>query len=434
MVKVINDLSLRCNNIILIILVAAGTLKAQENINLTGKVVDGETSTPLSFVSLRIAGKSFGTITNTDGAFNFNIPLVYSEDTLIISIMGYDPYSIKVSDIKETENSIILLKARPIQLDEVVIRDTILSAKEIITRAFQNIENNYPKEPYMLKAFYRETHEENNKSVTLVEAALDIYDKGYQPIRKKPRLDETVNLRNVRASKNYRHGLFKNTVVENYNLVLSALRWNMVKYGGSNIKKMLRDKNCILDSLIYSNDKLIYAVSFLSYIPRYPNFERKNIIHIDAENYAIYKYGWEEYAKEGKYSEIPWALTTDAAYFSARKRISTIYEYQNYDGKMYLKYFHEKCYDDIVNKEGKVELESLGQTTLITTAVETQDVDPGSTGHIQNDKSIYQQTAAYDGEFWHQYSGLVPLTKKQIRDLEWEMPLENQFQMQGQKK
>jgi hypothetical protein len=408
----------------------AGTLNAQDNINLTGSVVDGETSIPLSFASLRISGKSIGTVTNTDGAFNLIVPLVYSEDTLIISMMGYNPYHVVISGIKKTENIIIRLKLRPIQLDEVIIRDTILPAKEIITRAFQNIEKNYPEVPYMLNAFYRETHEENNKSVILVEAALDIYDKGYRPISGKPKLNETVNLKNARASKNYRHSIFKNTVVENYNLVLSALRWNMVKYGSSNYRKMLRNTNCILDSVMYSNDKLVYAVSFLSYIPRYPNFERKNIIHIDAENYAILKYGWEEYAKKGKYSEIPWTLSKDSPYLSARKRISTTYEYENYDGKMYLKYFDERCYDDILNKNGDVEFETLGHTTLITTGIETENINPENTGRMAGGKSVYQQTAHYDPVFWQHHYRLVPLTQKQTRDLEWEMPLEKQFQMQ----
>jgi hypothetical protein len=414
----------------------ACNLAAQENIVLTGKVLDEETNAPLNFVSLSIAGMPIGTVTNADGEFDFNIPVKYASDTLIISMMGYKPFHVCVHDIKGSQNIMIRLEIRPIQLSEVVITDTKINAAEVITKAFENIENNFPIEPYVLNAFYRESHQENNKSVMLVEAALDIYDgDGYKAIRgDRSRMREKVMLRNVRASKSYRHSLFKNTAVERYNLVISALRCNAVKYRNPNIRKILRGRNFMLDSIVYSSDRPVYVISFLSYIRGYPNFERKNTLYIDAQNFAIHKFGWEEYAKEGKYSEKPRPLTKDSAFFSYRKRISTIYEFENFKGKMYLKYFDEKCYDDIYNaKEKSVQFESVGNTTLMVTEIKTETIAPGGEGLMQANKSIHQQVARYDPEWWRKHEQLVPLTKKQIDDLEWELPLEQQFQLNKQK-
>jgi hypothetical protein len=415
--------------VMLMVFLPVGDLAAQETITISGKVLDDQTKDPLSFASLAIPAGLIGTVTNADGEFDFTIPSKYADDTLQISMIGYAAYKAKVKDIKGLKNLVVVLKSKPIQLKEVVITDTKLNAREIISRAFENVENNYPVTPYTMRGFYRETHRENNRSVILVEAAVDIYDTGYKSVRgNRSRMQEIVNLKKVRASKNYRHRLFSNTVVEKYNLVISALRCNPIRYRNPDIRKALRGKNFMLDSVFYSNDKLVYVISFLSYIPRYPNFERKNTLYIDGQNYAIYKYGWEEYAKNGKYSEPAWRLVKDSAFLSQRKRISTMYEFENVQGKMYLKYFDEKCYDDIHNsKTNSVELESLGHTTLVITGIETGKVQSEPNGLMKHDRSIYAQATVYDAQFWDTNGLSVPLTKKEIRDLEWEMSLEKQF-------
>lgn len=410
-------------------------LIGQSDRRITGKVQDEETHAALSFASIRISRKGIGTVTNDDGEFEFYISEKYATDTLVISMLGYDSYTKRVTDINLSQNLIIRLKVHPIQLDEVVIAGTKLSAHEIVTKAFESIENNYPMKPYILKGFYRETHQENNRSVILVEAALEIYDKGYKAIQgNRSRLREKVDLKNIRSSKSYRHSLFKNTAVERYNLVISALRCNPLKYRDPNIRKAFANKIFTLDSVIHSNGRQVYVISFLSYIPRYPLFERKNTVYIDSENYSIYKYGWEEYAKKGKYSEPSWPLAKDSMYLSWRKRISTTYEFGNYNGKMFLKYFDEKCYDDIYNSKGdSVTFESLGHVTLIVNEMETDNIPMDGKETMIHNQSLHAQVNAYDPEFWSSYDQikLVPLTKKQIKDLEWEMPLSEQFLMNG---
>jgi hypothetical protein len=304
-----------------------------------------------------------------------------------------------------------------------------------VEKAYENIEINYPLQPYVYQCFYRETHQENNKSVMLVEASLDVYDKGYKglPLHRH-QIRETVNLKNVRASKNYRNPLIRNSRVENYNLVISALSNNLVKYRKGDARA-LSHRTFTLERIVYSRDDLVYVISFFTYIPRFPNFERKNTLYIDAKTYAIYKYNWEEYAKEGKYSELPWRMTKDSTYIKYRKKISTTYEYERYQGKMFLKYFDEKCWDDIYNAKGdSVELESLGHTSLILTGLEMSPGKFEGKNPMKPETSLYAQTTAYDPEFWHQYVQMVPLTHREIKDLEREMPLEEQFRKEALRK
>jgi hypothetical protein len=100
---------------------------------------------------------------------------------------------------------------------------------------------------------------------------------------------------------------------------------------------------------------------------------------------------------------------------------------------MFLKYFDEKAYYDIYNSKGdSVEFESIDQVVMVITEIET-DVKMEKQETMALDQSIGGQVKKYDPSFWSNYDEikLVPLTKKQIKDLEWEMPLEEQFKMQG---
>ena len=398
---------------------------AQNPVTLKGKVTDIDFKEPLLYASISIKGKPIGTVTNADGEFEFHLTAQYAGDTLLVSMLGYDSYLIGLAEIKEYKNLKIRLGVRPILLNEVVITAKKIVPEEIVKRALKNIEKNYPSQLSLLRGFYRETHEENDRNVILVEAALDIYDTGY-----KKSLTDKVTLKNSRSSKNYRNSLLANTGIEKWNLAASALNHNPVKHRDRHIST---SKNFTLDSILYYNDRIIYVISFLSYIQRFPNFERKNTLHIDAQNYAILKYGWEEYAKEGKYSELPWRLSKESIYFSKRKRISTIYEFGEYNGKMFLKYFDEKAYDDIYNSKGdSVEFESLGHVTVVVTEIETENVRMERNETMRPDQSISAQVREYDSEFWSDKNkiALVPLTRKQIKDLEWEIPLEKQFKNQ----
>jgi hypothetical protein len=412
-----------------VLLVASLIAHAQSPVTLKGKVIDIDSKEPLVYASISIKDKPIGTITNADGEFEFNPPAQYEGDTLLVSMLGYTSYLIGLAQIKNYNNLRITLVAKPILLNEVVITAKKIVPEEILKRALKHIDDNYPSQAYMLRSFYRETHKENDRNVMLVEAALDIYDNGY-----KKSAPENVRIRNSRSSKNYRNILFANTGIEKWNLVASALNNNPVKH---QYRFLSSRKKITLDSMLYYNDRLIYVISFLTYIPRFNNFERKNTLHIDAQNYAILRYAFQEYAKEGKYSELPWRISKDSFYFSRRKKISTIYEFEAYGGKMFLKYFDETVFDDIYNSKGdSIEFESSGHVTMVVTKIETENVKMDENEVMRLDQSIGAQVKAYNAEFWSdkKKAALVPLTRKQVKDLEREMPLEEQFKNPPPKK
>lgn len=258
--------------------------------------------------------------------------------------------------------------------------------------------------------------------VHVIEASVIVNDPGY---RKASRggLNESVILNGVRSSRSYRSEILTSSVIGNFNLLVSALRCNPVKYRD----RRILSHDFVLDSIIYAGERQLYIIHFFSYIRRFPNFERKNTLLIDADNYAIHQYSWEEYAKSGRYSEKPWTFTPDSTFQKMRKRIVSKYEYEEYAGKMYLKYFHEACYEDIFNtKRQKVEFEMLGQTTLVVTDIKATISALDETNAMRPDRTLAAQVSAYSREFWRA-STLLPLTTREQRDLEWEMSLEEQF-------
>src|SRR5690349_9047181 len=129
--------------ILLILIIASTPLTgfSQQTIQLSGKVTSNENNAPLVFASITLKGSSAGTVTNADGLFELLIPATSTADTLVISMLGYDSHR---EPILSNRNFMIRLNVKPIQLDEVVITDTKLNLTEIVTKAYQNVEINYP--------------------------------------------------------------------------------------------------------------------------------------------------------------------------------------------------------------------------------------------------------------------------------------------------
>src|SRR5688572_17805427 len=80
---------------------------AQSTIKVSGKVVDEATQESINFASVSIQGKPVGTVTNAEGEFDFYLPELYSNDTMIVSHVGYKSYRRKIVDLTSAHNLIL---------------------------------------------------------------------------------------------------------------------------------------------------------------------------------------------------------------------------------------------------------------------------------------------------------------------------------------
>jgi len=144
---------------------------AQNNSVVSGVVKNQENDEPLPYASIALIKYAIGTISNEEGEFDFYIPKSKQNDTLSISFIGFNTYLIAVSDIKSPLE--IRLTPATNLLDEVIL--SRLSPLDYIKKALENLDQNYPEDPYQTIAYYREKFIENDAIIKKEEAVFKTY-------------------------------------------------------------------------------------------------------------------------------------------------------------------------------------------------------------------------------------------------------------------
>ena len=144
---------------------------------IKGRIVNEKNRKALSYASIGIRGRTIGTISNIEGEFLLNIQSDNFNDTLVFSFIGFKNTEIPISQIT-TDKLKIELRKDFISLQEVVIRNTDPLA--LLKSAISNFSQNYPEQPSLLTAFYRESVSKNRNYMIYLESILDIYKSSYQ--------------------------------------------------------------------------------------------------------------------------------------------------------------------------------------------------------------------------------------------------------------
>jgi hypothetical protein len=143
---------------------------------ITGKIVDGETSEPLSFATISLKHKGKGMVTNNNGDFGMKIGSDAFSDTLSVSYLGYMKRELPVR--KAFGNNLtISMKREFISIPEIIIKTQ--NPQEIIFRALKSIARNYGDTPASMTGFYREGVMKKSELQTYSEAILQIYKSAY---------------------------------------------------------------------------------------------------------------------------------------------------------------------------------------------------------------------------------------------------------------
>ena len=146
------------------------------NVKINGLVLDAKTEKPLSFSHIGITNTMEGTITNEHGEFVYVSNEALLKENIIVSHIGYKQHVIKISDMLNKTNKILLVP-RPIEIEEVVVSQ--LNAESTVKKAISKIPDNYWKKPIILRSFYRETIKENDHYTEYAEGVIDIYKNTY---------------------------------------------------------------------------------------------------------------------------------------------------------------------------------------------------------------------------------------------------------------
>jgi len=153
------------------LLVGSTLLFSQNNSVITGIITNQENNEPLPFASISLKNYPIGTISNENGAFDFYIPKSKRLDTISISFIGFNSYEIPVAFVQGQLN--IALQPSNNVLDEVFVSP--LSPLDYIKKALENLDKNYPQDPYQTLAYYREKFIENGAVINKEEGVFKTY-------------------------------------------------------------------------------------------------------------------------------------------------------------------------------------------------------------------------------------------------------------------
>lgn len=381
-----------------------------QKITISGKAVDNETKEPLPFATIGIKGKSIGTITNLQGEFDFHIPREFQNDLFVINMLGYQTYEAPVWTLLGTPSLVIEVKKSILVLDEVLIADS-LNGGEILQIALSRIEQNYPMQPYLMDGFYRDIKKVGGTYVSLLEAAVKIYDEDYREPRNKFKLRERVGLLEVRRSIGYESKF--TSYFDQDNLLEDLLLHNSIRYRHFPAEQIFfSGLNREKDS--YYNGHEIFVVTHKQ------AYSLK--VFVEKGTYAIIHTEYESNQEED--------LTKKRGLESKFVKLKRVIDFKLFEGKYYLNYINVDSkvnWYDLKTKQLKFETE-LNQSLLIN------EVSPNSPNRIaatekMRNYGLQYQDLPYHKEFWDNYNVIKesPLDRKIVEDLEKHGALEKQF-------
>lgn len=158
----------------------SGNIEQQQNptLMLRGRVLGGDTKEPLVNASITVQQENVSSVTNQDGYFSIRVPASAQNSIVVIRHLGYENKEIPISSLIDTPNNHILLPPSPIELSEILVVSG--DGINLVREALQRIPDNYPYDPNMMVAFYRESIEKGSNYISLVEAVLDVYKASYR--------------------------------------------------------------------------------------------------------------------------------------------------------------------------------------------------------------------------------------------------------------
>ncbi|MFY8036837.1 MAG: carboxypeptidase-like regulatory domain-containing protein, partial [Cyclobacteriaceae bacterium] len=287
-----------------------------QRITVSGRIVDQENNEALPFASIGIQGKPLGTISNLQGEFDFHIDNTLRNDILVVNMLGYKTFEQPVWSLL-TDTLVIRLARANYLLQEVTIKDS-LNGGDIMRIALSRMDDNYPSQPFLMEGFYRDLKKVADTYISLLEAAVEIYDENYQAPRNKYKLRERVALKQVRRSLGY--GSKFTTFFDQGNLLEDLLLHNSVRY------RHLPDDEEFLHLLSrekdsYFNHQPVYVITLKQDgMILYVDKKTFGIIHLEDENISDDFVG----KKGGMISKLV--------------KVKRVVDFKQYEGKLFLNY------------------------------------------------------------------------------------------------
>jgi hypothetical protein len=265
--------------------------------------------------------------------------------------------------------------------------------------------------PFIMDGFYRDVKKVAGTSISLLEAAVKIYDQDYEEPRNQYKLRENVHLVEVRRSLGYESKF--TSYFDQDNLLEDLLLHNDVRY------RQIPSEAAFLNSLTrepntFYNHNEVFVISHTK--------DYKLKIYVDTDTYGIQFMNFENHVSADDKRK----KGLQSRFVYIKREIA----FRKFQDKLYLNYMSMISrinWYDIKTNDLKFETE-LSQQLLIN------DIETSTNKRIPSSRSmknygLQYQHLPYNKEFWDNYNVIkrTPLDQKIIEDLERVAPLEDQF-------
>lgn len=143
---------------------------------IRGHIRDARYGDALPYASISVFGQAFGTIGNREGYFEFKLPERFHADTLVISCLGYEQQFLLPDTLGAGE---LLISMRPTNIRLAEIEVTAADGQELVDNMLDRIGQNYPRQPRLMTAFYREVLSQDEVFINVSEAVIQLLKAPY---------------------------------------------------------------------------------------------------------------------------------------------------------------------------------------------------------------------------------------------------------------
>jgi hypothetical protein len=402
-------------------------LTAQNNkLTIRGYIRNSEDSSVISLANISIKDQAIGTFSNEVGEFVFHIPDTLANHDLIISSIGYYNLTVKINNAKSSQ--IFYLKPHDYNLKEIIIFPDSLEPKYIIKKAIRKISKNYANRKSYIEAFYRGQAYNSTGYLRLTEAAVGIFDFGYDAKVDRSRIKVLEMRKSIDYTTYSQYKKVFKLLFEDQNILYEMYERNPIRTNNNNAPSFrnndfMKKLSAKLVDITYIDNQIVYVVSFR--LTRYggkDGFDGQ--LFINAEDFAFVKiiFGW--------FTDLPKNHKLKEALYNGRYWYQTIIRYKKYKDKYYPNYIE---YNNSVSIGDYAELGVKYKNILVVNNIYTNKSDYEKIKKANAEKKdivLYQKEFVYNKEFWDNYNILLtnPLSFKAFQDLEKEKSLETQFQ------
>ncbi|WP_460217802.1 carboxypeptidase-like regulatory domain-containing protein [Psychroserpens sp. MEBiC05023] len=262
------------------------------------KLIDSETSEPISYASVIIKGSTKGVIADYNGEFRIPIQYYEAKNSIVISSIGFETKEKALENFKLSGLNIINLKPQIEALDAVIISSRTkikgnyinakelvkasrtMTAKEIVLKAIRKIPENLSNNPHSYIGYYRDYQLVDNEFHNLNEGMFETFDKGISTNFLKDNQNQTV-IYDFKRNTNF---IQDSSLTKAYNGTTKYIKYSEISPRGGNEYSILNTHNPIRN---FESNTFSYVYTLERDFPNLHKFRIDKIVYLNDEPLAL---------------------------------------------------------------------------------------------------------------------------------------------------